>query len=360
MARDSLLADRLGLSDDIEKVFDWFYENELTDGLPIIPPTEERVERMVRASGHDPDEVLSILPPRQGAATIEAVAANAVMAGCKPEYMPVLVAAAKALGDEALNLRGIQCTTGGYALLVLINGPIRNTLEVNCAGNAWGQGFRANATIGRAVRLMVTTVAGIYPQKADKGTQGNPGKYSLCLGEYEEVSPWEPFHVERGFDAGDSTVTVVGAMSDGWWQHNKNNDALSILSNLAYSIPVRGPTRQLLICICPERARDIGQGGFSKQDIKQFLYEHARKPVWFHKMMGNWTPEWNRFYPRLVNLEDDHAMIPTTLSPNEYMIIVAGGAGAISPFYELSGSPVGDRTLTEGVHGFPVTVKIET
>ena len=353
------LSTRIDLSDDIEEVFDWFYENEMTDGLPIIPPTEERVDRMVRASGHDPDEVIAVIPARNGNATVEAIAANAVMAGCKPEYMPVLIAAAKALGHEDVNLRATQCTTGGYAVLVLINGPIRHTLQINSAGNLWGQGFRANATIGRAVRLMVTTIGGIYPQKADKATQGNPGKYSLCVGEYEEASPWEPYHVEKGFNKEDSTVTIVGATSDGWWQHNKDNNALNILSTLAYALPVRGQSKQTLTCICPERAKNIAGGGYSKQDIKQFLYEHARKPVWMHKVFGNWSPEWNRYYNRFVNLDDDHAMIPPSLGPDDFMIMVGGGAGAISSFYELSGSPSGDKSPTENVQGFPVTVKIE-
>lgn len=352
-------AEKIGLSDDIDMVSDWFYENRLTDGLPIIPPTPERVEKTVLASGLDSDEVIAVLPPMNSVATVGAIAANGVMAGCRPEYVQVLIAAAKALGNEELDLTAIQSSASGYALLVLINGPVRNILGVNCAGNAWGQGFRANASIGRAVSLMVTTIAGIGHRKADNATQGNPGQYTLCLGEHEERSPWEPYHVERGFGIQENTVTIAGATSEGLWAHNKDYDALNILATMARVLPVRGPARQLLVCLCPERAADIAKGGFSKKDVKQFLYEHSRRPVQYHKMMGTWRPEQDHFYSPLIDPGDDHALVPAALSPEDYVIIVAGGAGGISEFYELSGRPSGDMTPTEGPKGDAVTVKIE-
>lgn len=366
MSRASLI-NRLELSDDLEEIYQWFYENEMTDGLPIIPPTEERVERMVRASRHDPEEIIAVIPPRQGVATVEAIAANAVMAGCRPEYMPVLIAAARAMQDPALNLPAFQGTTAGFALLVLINGPIRKALNVNCAGNAWGQGFRANATIGRAVRLMTTTIGGTYPQKSDRSTQGNPGKYSLCIGENEEASPWEPFHVERGFDRNDSTVTLVGMGSQCGWEHSRSNDALDILTTVTNTIPVIRLAQASLIAFAPEHAADVARGGFTKQEVKQFLHEHFRKPVAFLKKLGCFSPQRIPFLPKVMNLQHDDTVVPLSRSPNDFMILVTGGAGHVSLLAEVSGPFSRDPRALQPLapdspqlfDARPTTVKIE-
>src|SRR2546425_1990896 len=194
-------------SDPIEELF----ARGVTDGLPVVPPTAERVGATVAASGRGGDELIGLVAPANGRATVERVAVNAVMAGCRPEYIPVVIAAVSAICDPEVSLVGVSGTTDAGTPLVLVNGPIRRALEVNCAGSVVRAGFRANATIGRAVRLVWVNVGGARPGVISMSTFGQPGRYSYCIGEHEEASPWEPLSVEHGFAAADSTVAVLAA-----------------------------------------------------------------------------------------------------------------------------------------------------
>ena len=206
----ALQSEKIEVDDDIWAAKAFFEEKGWGDGLPIIPPTEERVAQMLAAQ-RKPDEMIGAVPPRWAQATVEKIAINGVMAGCKPEYMPVLIAAVEALTDPKLNLYALQATTGGPAVMIIINGPIRKKLNINGGPNALGEGWRANATIGRFVQLVKRNIGGSYPGTTCKATLGWPGKYSICVGENEEGSPWEPLHVERGFKAEQSTVTAISA-----------------------------------------------------------------------------------------------------------------------------------------------------
>ena len=189
MPEQALQAERFEIPDDIWAAQAFFDEKGWSDGLPIIPPTEERVAQMLAATKRKPQDVIGAVPPRWAQATVEKIAINGVMAGCKPEYMPVLIAATEALADPKLNLYALQATTGGPAIMIIINGPIRQAINVNGGPNALGEGWRANATIGRFVRLMQRNVGGSYPGTTCKATLGWPGKYSICVGENEEASP---------------------------------------------------------------------------------------------------------------------------------------------------------------------------
>lgn len=183
------------LSEDMEEINDLLYERNWTDGLPVIPPTESRVKRMLEGVNKEPDEVIAFLPPLQGEATVAKIAVNAVMAGCKPEYMPILIAAIQAMSEPILNLGALQTTTNPCAPLMMINGPIRNDVGLNSCAGVLGPGVRANATLGRAVRLILLNIGGARPGGLDKATQGQPGKYTFCIAENEEENPWEPLHV---------------------------------------------------------------------------------------------------------------------------------------------------------------------
>ncbi|MGH7535988.1 MAG: hypothetical protein ACREMG_10405, partial [Gemmatimonadales bacterium] len=189
------------------------YEQGWTDGLPVVPPTEILVERMLASGPWDPDHVLLHEPARDRAVTASKAAINAVMAGCRPEYFPVIGAALAAIGDPAFELHGPATSTGGAALMVIVNGPVRRRLGIHGKANLFGPGFRANATIGRALRLVLLNCLECQPGVLDKSTQGWPGKYSLCFAEEEEASPWEPLSVARGFRPGQSTVTLFAAES---------------------------------------------------------------------------------------------------------------------------------------------------
>ncbi|MGH7316417.1 MAG: hypothetical protein ACREJS_09180, partial [Candidatus Rokuibacteriota bacterium] len=180
-----------------------------TDGLPIVPPTGEDVREFLRFTDREPREVVAVLPPRQGEATVERIAINAVMAGCRPEYLPLIITAVETLADPAFNLDSIQATTHPVAPLIIVNGPIAKEVGINSGYNAFGQGFRANLTIGRAVRLLLMNVGGGLPGTGDRATQGSPAKIAYCVAENEEASPWEPLHVEHGFAGEMSTVTAI-------------------------------------------------------------------------------------------------------------------------------------------------------
>src|SRR6266699_2945397 len=187
------------------------YARGVTDGLPVVPPTRGRVERTIAASGRGPDALIGLVPPNYGRATVEKIAVNAVMAGCRPEYLPVVIAAVDAICDPAFDLHGVSATTNAPTPLVVINGPVRGKLGVNCAAGVFGPGWRANATIGRAVRLVCVNLGGARPGVVSMSTLAHPGRYTYCIGEHEEASPWESLAVEHGFAASQSVVAVLAA-----------------------------------------------------------------------------------------------------------------------------------------------------
>src|SRR5919201_1321911 len=205
LRRDSLADMTAGRA--IEALF----EKGVTDGLPVVPPTRERVDRAIEASGRAGDEVVALVPPNYGRATVEKIAVNAVMAGCRPEYLPVVLAAVEAVCDEAFDLHGVSATTNAPAPLLIINGPVRKALDVNCGAGVFGPGWRANATIGRAVRLVCVNVGGAVPGVVSMSTLAHPGRYTYCIGENEEASTRESLAVEHGFAADESTVAVLAA-----------------------------------------------------------------------------------------------------------------------------------------------------
>src|SRR4051812_39283589 len=204
-AREAEPAATLECVDDLDEINRLYRERRWSDGLPIVPPTEARVERMLKETSRPRDEIVARVAPAYGAATVERIAINAVMAGCDAGYLPVLIAATKAVADPEFNLQGIQATTNPVAVWLVINGPLAKTLNVNEAFNCIGQGRWANATLGRAMRLVLQNIGGALPGEMDRATQGQPGKFTFCCAENEEASPWEPLHVERGFEPDRST-----------------------------------------------------------------------------------------------------------------------------------------------------------
>src|SRR4029434_3882712 len=187
------------------------YARGVTDGLPVVPPTRALVERAVAATGRAADDLVAVVPPNYGRATVEKIAINAVMAGCRPEYLPVVVAAVEAVCDEAFDLHGVSATTNAPAPLVIVNGPIRAELEINSGAGVFGPGARATATIGRAVRLVCVNLGGARPGDVSMSTLAHPGRYTYCIGEHAEGSAWESLAVEHGFAPGESTVALLAA-----------------------------------------------------------------------------------------------------------------------------------------------------
>lgn len=329
-------------ADDFEAINELYRERGWSDGLPIVPPTAERVERMLAYCDRAWDEPVAAIPPRYGAATPLRLAANAVMAGCRPEYFPLIVLAVEAMCEEPFNLYGIQATTHLCAPLIIVNGPVAKELGINSGHNAFGPGTQSNAAIGRAIRLVLLNIGGAIPGSGDMSTFGSPAKYSYCIAENEAASPWEPLHVERGFPAAASTVTVVGAECPHNINDHESLTAEGILTTIAGTVAITGTNdvfykAEPLVVMSPEHAATVAGGGYSKADAKRFLYEHARLPL------GRFSKE-NierrlriKFPERFANAGMD-ALVPMVQDPDDFMIVVLGGAGKHSAFIPTFGA----------------------
>jgi hypothetical protein len=323
-----------GAWDEIDAHYE---ERGWTDGLPIAPPTETRVREFLRQTPRNPREVVGVLPPRQGEATVEKIAVNAVMAGCRPAYFPVVLAAIEALADPLFNLDSVQATTHPVATLLVVNGPIARAIGLQAGYNAFGQGFRANVTIGRAVRLVLMNVGGGLPGSGDRATQGSPAKIASCVAENEAESPWEPLHVEAGLPAGASTVTVFGCEGPHNIQDHYSNTALGVLLTVAGAMGQAGSNNLLgrgwpLLSLGPEHAATLAKEGYTKQKVKEFLFEHARFPL------ARLGPEYRRQQiDRWGVVDAPDTMVPIVRAADDISIIVAGGAGKHSSWQPTFG-----------------------
>ena len=346
-----LRAARVLVDDSPEAIADYCYEQQWTDGLPVVPPTPERVRAMLAALDRDAQEVVGQVPPYWADATIEKIAINAVMAGCLPAYLPVVVAAVEALCDPAFNLYGIQATTHPAAPLLIVNGPIASRLGLNSGANALGQGARANATIGRAVRLVLINVGGGRPGLTDKSTQGQPGKYTYCLAENEAESPWEPLHVERGYSPSASAVTVVGAAAPQNVADLFSQDASGLLAMLGHSSRSPGANNMLLggeplYALCPEHAAILSRDGYGKREVKQRLWELAR--VSFRDFSAENQATLRAERAALYGSADADTWVHLADRPEDVMLIVAGGPGGHSSLITTFGHT---RAVTRPITG---------
>src|SRR6266576_5122180 len=254
-----------------------------SDGLPLVPPTEERVLRMLDGTSRDPQEVLGLVPPALNAATVEKIAVNAVMAGCKPEYLPVVLAAVEAVLDEGFAMHGVLATTMFVGPVVVVNGPIRRRIGMNAKGNALGQGNRANLAIGRALQLVIRNIGEGRPQEVDRATLGNPGKLGYCFAEDEEGSSWESLAVERGLAPGQSAVTVFAGYGLQGVVDQKSRDPESLSRSFADSLKAlsnvkHAPACDALLVVCPEHHRTFKNAGWSKARLYEELYRLCEIP----------------------------------------------------------------------------------
>jgi hypothetical protein len=329
-----------GSSESFDRVNDYFYERGWTDGLPIVPPTEERVRAMLAGTSRpDPEELIAVVPPKMGRATMRQIAVNAVMAGCRPEYLPVVVAALRAVSEPQYGLSHRQTTTHAGAPLIIVNGPITGRLKINCGRGLFGPGWRANATIGRALRLILVNVGGAGPA-VDASQTGHPGKYTYCIAEYEAASPWEPLHVERGFARDAGVVTVVNAEAPHSMTENIQTEPGEIMRTFASSMATLGVNNLYsqghpVLVLGIEHARHIAGAGWSKQDIKRELFERARQPWGLVKNRGK--SKGPRF-PEFVDRSNDASLVPIVNEPEDLIVIVAGGAGGKSMFLPTAGA----------------------
>jgi hypothetical protein len=333
--------------DDLDAFQVWAMEQEWSDGLPVLPPTEARVAKILGRRA--PDDLIATLMPLDGRATLHAIAVNAVLAGASPEHLPVIVAAVRAVAKPEFNLNAIQCTTHPCTPLVIVNGPVAGRLGVAGGPNALGNGHRANAVIGRALRLILVNVGGARPGREDRATLGHAGKFTYCLAESETQSPWEPLHVERGFGRDESTVTVCGSEAP----HNVNDHGSTtgetLMAALAGTAATTGSNNMYLggdplVILGPEHAQTAASSGWSKAEFKRRFWETARMPL--AKFSADNIARFRLTYPeRFVNA-GPQTLLPFASRPEDVMVIVAGGPGKHSAIVPTFGAT---RSVTERI-----------
>jgi hypothetical protein len=316
---------------------EWYFERGWTDGLPVVPPTRERVDETGAALGGAPDLVEYKVPPRHGSLTREILAINMVMAGCKPGYAPVVRAAMLALTAKPFNLNGVQATTHMAAPLLVVNGPLARAIGMNGDCNAFGSGNRANATIGRALRLILLNVGGGWPGELDKSTLGHPGKYTYCVAENENSSPWAPYHVEKGLGADESTVFVLAAEPPHSVTNHVANDAEGILDSIASAMSTIANNNAVssghcAVIIGPEHARTIAARGWTRHDVKSYLHMNAYNLFSELSFGERYGKIYNRNLPRWYK-RGPGSRIPVVPDPEHIHLFVVGGeAGRFSAF----------------------------
>jgi hypothetical protein len=343
----------IGAHDD---PFEFMFDLGITDGLPVVPPTPERVLRMLTGTRRDPQEVVGVVAPNLAPVTVEKIAINAVMAGCKPEYLPVVIAAVEAICTEQFNIHGVLATTHFPTPVIIVNGPIRRRIGMNAGINALGQGNRANATIGRAVQLVVRNVGGGRPGEVDRAVLGQPGKYTFCFAEHEERSPWPPLHVERGFRPDESTVTVFagGAPTGFIDQLSRSARALATsfgLALAAVSHPKQYGYGEIVVVVSPEHADTFARDGWTKDQVRAAIQQATLRPV--RELVRDETcPE--GIPPAAAARLGPDTLLPKFRSDDMITLVVAGGeAGKFSAYLQgwvsgPTGSIMTTRPIREG------------
>ena len=337
----------IGESDD---PFEFMFDQGLTDGLPVIPPTPERVLRMLGGTERDAQEVVAVVPPNLAPATVEKVAINAVMAGCKPEYLPVVLAAVEAACTEEFNMHGVLATTHFPTPVIMVNGPIRDRIGMNYQGNALGQGNRANATISRALQLVVRNVGGGKPQGVDRAALGQPGKYTFCFAEFEERSNWEPLHVERGFKSEDSTVTLFAGGAPNAIVDQISRGAKSLatsygLALAAASHPKHYGTGEMVLIVPPEHVDTFAKDGWTKNQIREQIQAASMRPV---RELVQSEDCAEGIPPARAEQMGMDTMIPKFRSIDQIIMVVAGGeAGKFAAYLGgWASGPIGSSATT--------------
>ncbi len=334
------------LLDATDKMNRQFLSEGWGDGFPLVPPTSKAVEQMLTGTRLGRDEVIAVLGPGNGIATVEKIAVNAIMAGCRPEHMPLLITAVRCISDPALELRGRILSAGAQGPFILVNGPIAKKLNINSKLGALdpGSGSYANVVIGRTLSLVILNIAHGYTGVGSMSTIGSPLNYSLCVAENEEDSPWEPYHVEKGFDKETSTVTIVfvrGGTTYGDLTHNtaegiaKGQSWVASRPNNTTGLWLMNAKTQIIFLVNPSNARVLAKEGWDKKRLRQYLYEHTKLP--FEVLMFGKEPSIVRKeHPQLVTLLEDTPEVPLPIvgSPDCFQIAVVGGGGPCSSYFE--------------------------
>lgn len=349
--------------DDYEQAIELFYERGWTDGLPIVLPTRKRVDALVAASGRDPHESLGPIPPKGGQATVEKLAVNAVMGGCLPAHFPIVLAAFEAMMAPEHNLNGVQQTTHMCVSLAIVNGPIARALNFNSRDGVFGNGYRANAAVGRAIRLGLWNLGGATPWDTDKATLSHPGEYAFCMAEEEEDNPWQPLHVDRGMAPGSNAVTMFAC--EGPHSILCNGSPEEMLHVLCDSIVGLGNNNvhvggQTLVVLNPLNAQDFARRGWTKEQVRMYLWENARRKLSDVRACGVVHDQFRKAqqaagrYAFRYDLDNPTTMVPVTERPEDIHIVVAGGRSYFASVLPGWGS-FGGYAVTRAVRPAAVT-----
>ena len=361
-ASEVLTFDGEDLLDTVEAMTEEFLREGWSDGFPLVPPTPALLDRMLRGTSLPPDKVVAVLEPGFGLATVEKIATNAILAGCRPEHMPVLIAAVEAMADPQIYLRNKAMSTGPHAPIIIVNGPIAREININAKTCALGPGAQsyANTVIGRAVRLIMMNIGHTYAGVSDMDTIGSPAKYSMCIAENEEDSPWEPYHTDKGYDKDESTVTIMfvyGICELHDFTSTAPNGLIRVFATAATNVAQVGTGMWLigrradprfkveeqehnLMLVCPEHADIFAEAGWSKQQIKEAMFQKSQMS--FETLMLNKEPKGLKMaHPELQNLWDSpDTMLPVVEDPDCFDVVVLGGAAGRGAYLYGAGSPV--------------------
>jgi hypothetical protein len=341
----TLTSKRHDVQGDLDDAIEFCFAQGWSDGLPVVPPTEAKVRAMLDGARLDPPRQIGYIEHRAVSITAEKVAVNAVMAGCRPDYMPVVVAAVEAISDPRWSYHGPGTSTGGAGVLMIVNGPIARELDINAGDNLFGPGWRANLAIGRAVRLVMRNVCGSMPGLLDRGTLGHPGKLSYVIAENEAESPWTPLHVERGFRPEQSTVTIVAADGPRQFYNQLSPDAQGVLTTLADDMRISGSVMgqsTYTVVLAGEHMRTIAASGWGKKEIRQFLWERTHNSHAHLRRTGRMAGP--------IQPGDEERMRPLVETPDDILVVAAGGrAGAFSCYIPGWGSRRSSEAVTKEV-----------
>lgn len=340
---------------DVHAWMELAHERRWTDGLPLMPPTLERVAEFTDYVGGNPQRVIGIVPPKNGIATVEQLAIQSVMAGAKPEYFPVIIAALQAMLEERFNLNGVQCTAHIVAPLTIVSGPIVRKLGFNASYGTFAGGSRANATVGRAIRLILWNIGGGYTGEPDRSSTGHPGRYTYCIAENQDANPWQPLHADYGLDPEQSAVTVMGVEAPHYCQYGLScppEDNLYVMSRVMSTIGNNNQYMfgQTLALLSSGFAPAYAKAGWTKQSIKQYLFENARTSLGEIKKSPYFPlKRWVGIWPESIDLEDDTSMVPVVKGPEDIVLVVAGGVGGpvVCPGWGAHGGLAVTRAIDE-------------
>ena len=342
---------------ELRRAMEYYADQGWTDGLPVVPVTESYLAEFLAQTNRDPGDVLLPMPQLNRACTVRLAAINAALAGCRPEYFPVVLAAWESLAAEGYPAKGIWQSTTGTAPFLIVNGPVRERIGLNSKGNVFGSGFRANATIGRAIRLGVLNVFGLRPHELDQATQGTPAKYTFCIAENEEESPWSPLHTEFGLAAPDSAVTAMVIRSCLHIEARHTRVPEQLATDIAGTISRTGAliheTISAAVVLSPEHARLFSAAGWGKSDLRQFLFDHAVRTreelAAAGKEAVSSRTRWRlpADHPDALPVDTGDGAVRVLNSPGAVLVVVAGAGNAgVSAVVETFGPRGGPPPVT--------------